>query len=148
MSQEKLAAAYNTHQRQDETIRETEAHALLSCASRLETARQPDCPKDFFTDALHHNQQLWTLFQACLCDPENPLPRDLKTLLLNLSCYVDKVTFRAMSERNTDLLRSLISINRTIAAGLRQKPENAATTTPAAAMTNETSTPSSVMTSV
>lgn len=144
MSQERIAA-YNTHQRQDETVRETEAHALLSCASRLESARQPDCSKEFFADALHHNQQLWTLFQACICDPANPLPRDLKTLLLNLSCYVDKVTFRALSEQNAALLGSLININRTIAAGLRQKPEGASAQ--AAAMVPENTAPSSLMTS-
>lgn len=145
MSQEKYAA-YSSNQRQDETVRETEAHALLSCASRLETARQPDSPKDFFSDALHHNQQLWTLFQACLCDPTNPLPRDLKTLLLNLSCYVDKVTFRALSEQNRALLGSLISINRTIAAGLRQKPEGveAQATMPIAP---ENTAPTNLMTS-
>lgn len=144
MSTEKYAA-YNTHQRQDETVRETEAHALLSCASRLETAKQPDCNREFFSDALRHNQQLWTLFQACLCDPENPLPRDLKTLLLNLSCYVDKVTFRALAEGNPALLNSLISINRTIAAGLRQKPEGAAAVQPQ--MVPENTAPTNLMTS-
>jgi flagellar protein FlaF len=143
MSTEKYAA-YNSHQRQDETVRETEAHALLSCASRLEAAKQPDCGKEFFSDALRHNQQLWTLFQACLCDPENPLPRDLKTLLLNLSCYVDKVTFRALAEGNPALLSSLININRTIAAGLRQKPEGVDTQPQ---MVRETAAPSTLMTS-
>ena len=145
MSQEKYAA-YSSTQRQDETVRETEAHALLSCASRLESARQEDSPKDFFADALHHNQQLWTLFQACLCDPDNPLPRDLKTLLLNLSCYVDKVTFRALSEQNRNLLGSLISINRTIAAGLRQKQEGAAAQQAMPVMPENT-TPTNLMTS-
>lgn len=116
-----LISAYNTHQRSDESVRETEAHALLSCASRLEAARQEDCSREFFADALRHNQQLWTLFQACLCDPENPLPRDLKALLLNISCYVDKVTFRALASRDPHLLKSLISINRTIAGGLRKE---------------------------
>ena len=120
-------SAYDTHQRTDESVRETEARALLSCASRLDAARQDDCTKEFFTDALHHNQQLWTLFQACLCDPENPLPKDLKMLLLNISAYVDKVTFRALGTRDKDLLRSLININRTIASGLRKNPETQAT---------------------
>lgn len=138
--------AYTNHQRTDETVRETEAHALLSCASRLEAARKPDCGRDFFYDALRHNQQLWTLFQACLCDPENPLPRDLKNLLLNLSCYVDKVTLRALSEGNHDILRSLISINRTIAAGLRQTPPQQATQSVPMA-SSETPAPMSLMTS-
>ena len=122
MSQEAIAA-YTTNQRQDESVRDTEAHALLSCANRLEIARQPDCGAAFFNDALHHNQQLWTLFQACLCESDNPLPREIKTLLLNLSIYIDKVTFQAISEGNPDLLSSLITINRNIAAGLRKNAE-------------------------
>ena len=119
-------SAYNTHQRGDEDVRETEARALLSCASRLEAARQEDCSKEFFADALHHNQQLWTLFQACLCDKENELPRDLKVLLLNISAYVDKTTFRALGTRDKSLLGGLVSINRNIANGLRKKPEETA----------------------
>ena len=115
-------SAYTTHQRNEETIRETEAHALLSCASRLEAAREEKCSQQEFYDALRHNQQLWTLFQSCLCEADNPLPRDLKGLLLNLSIYVDKVTFRALGSNNKELLRSLININRNIAAGLRKKP--------------------------
>lgn len=113
-------AAYNAHQRTDETIRETEAHALLSCASRLEAARDSACPDDVFHDALNHNQELWTVLQSCLCEADNPLPRDLKTLLLNISCYVDKETFRALAENDRSGLRGLVSINRTLAAGLRQ----------------------------
>lgn len=130
--------AYQTHQRSDETIRETEAHALLSCASRLEAARAPNSPRDVFFDALRHNQQLWTLFQACLCDSENALPRDLKVLLLNLNRYVDKVTFRALEEGNREILRSLININRTLASGLSKKPPATATTQPATTATTYT----------
>jgi len=126
-------SAYNTHQRSEESVRETEARALLSCASRLEAAREESCSQQEFYDALRHNQQLWTLFQSCLCESDNPLPRDLRGLLLNLSCYVDKVTFRALANNNRNLLRSLININRNIAAGLRQtQPQETATQAPAA----------------
>jgi flagellar protein FlaF len=117
-----LHNAYQTHQRGDETVRETEAHALLSCASKLELARQEGSSREAFTEALQHNQRLWSIFQVCLCDPENELPKDLKVLLLNLSNYVDKVTFRALAEGNRTLLRSLININRTLAGGLSKNP--------------------------
>ena len=110
--------SYTAHQRSDETIRETEARALLSCASRLEAARKPGSSKDDYVSAIKHNQQLWTIFQVCLCEPDNKLPRDLKVLLLNLSRYVDKVSFRALGKYDPDLLQSLIGINRNIAAGL------------------------------
>lgn len=122
MSQE-IHNAYTTHQRENETPRETEAQALLSCASKLEAVRQtPNCAREQFLEAIQHNQELWTLFQVCLCEPDNPLPHDLKILLLNISRYVDKTSFRAVAEGNADLLISLININRNIAAGLRVKP--------------------------
>ncbi len=113
--------AYNTHQRGEETVRETEARALLSCASRLEKARQTDSSMDDYIDAIKHNQQLWTIFQVCLCEPDNQLPRELKILLLNLSRFVDHVSFRALSEYLPATLTSLIDINRNIAAGLNTK---------------------------
>ena len=109
---------YATHQRGDEPARETEARALLSCASRLETACKGEKPSDDYDDAIKHNQKLWTIFQGCLTEKENTLPTELKTLLLNLSVYVDKVSFQALTEYNPVQVTGLIEINRNIAAGL------------------------------
>ncbi|MDX9690210.1 MAG: flagellar biosynthesis regulatory protein FlaF [Proteobacteria bacterium] len=136
-----LHNAYQTHQRSDETFRETEAHALLSCASKLELARQEGSSREAFSEALQHNQRLWTVFQVCLCDPENELPKDIKVLLLNLSNYVDKVTFRALAEGNRTLLRSLININRTLAAGLSKNPAQDQTKSKAESFAPSASTP-------
>lgn len=113
-----LHAAYASSQQVGESIRETEARALLNCANRLEAARDPQVSREEFGNAIRHNQKLWTFFQVCLCEPDNQLPRDLKILLLNLSKYVDKTSFRAVTEDNRGLLASLININRTIAVGL------------------------------
>jgi len=132
---------YTTHQRGEETMRETEARALLSCASRLDKARRADAPMDEYIAALKHNQQLWTIFQVCLCEPDNQLPRDLKALLLNLSSYVDKVSFRLLSNYEPETLGSLIDINRNIAAGLSVKPASAAMVPP------PVERPASIMTS-
>lgn len=115
--------AYTTHQRSDETIRETEAHALLSCANRLELACRPGCDKDEFVGHIRHNQELWTLFQVTLVDPTNKLPKALKQILLNISRYVDKASFKAIGERSAEPLKGLANINRTIAAGLAVKPK-------------------------
>lgn len=117
---------YTSHQRSDESIRETEAHALLSCANRLEAARKPDCSHDLFVEAVRHNQQLWTLFQSCLCEPDNALPGNLKALLLNISRYVDKASFRAIGDNDSSVLPGLININRKIAAGLSVNPKPSA----------------------
>lgn len=117
---------YSQHQRGEETVRETEARALLSCASRLEKARRPDSNMEDYAAAIKHNQQLWTIFQVCLCEPDNALPRDLKILLLNISNYIDKASFRLIADYKPDGLKSLIDINRHIAAGLSVKPQNSA----------------------
>lgn len=122
----KQHSTYNANQRSEESVRETEARALLSCANKLEQARNPNCSNEEFVNAVRHNQQLWTLFQAFLCDPENPLPDDLKITLLNISRYVDKASFKAIGEGNKEILAGLIHINRTIAAGLAKKPERTA----------------------
>lgn len=125
MPHNQIHNVYTGHQRADETVRETEARALLSCANRLESARRAESAMDDYIDAIKHNQQLWTIFQVALCEPSNPLPRDLKVLLLNISRYIDKVSFRALSEYNPDLLRSLVDIDRIIAAGLSAKKDGA-----------------------
>jgi flagellar protein FlaF len=115
--------SYATQQREEETVRETEARALLSCARRLEEARKPGVSSEIYIDAVQHNLRLWTIFQGCLCEKDNALPRELKTLLLNLSIYVNKVSMTAITEQDPDLLKSLIDINRNIAAGLNMNPD-------------------------
>jgi flagellar protein FlaF len=114
--------SYAQNQQTSESVRETEARALLNCASRLAAAQDINNGYEYYIDAIKHNQELWTLFQVMLADPQNPLPRDLKITLLNLSRYVDKVSLRASAEYNPDLLNSLIDINKQIAAGLSTAP--------------------------
>jgi flagellar protein FlaF len=121
----KNVGSYAQNQQAGESIRETEARALLNCASRLAAARDINNGYEYYSDAIKHNQELWTLFQVLLADPQNPLPRDLKITLLNLSRYVDKVSLRASAEYNPDLLNSLIDINKQIAAGLSASPSEA-----------------------
>lgn len=124
MNQASRQSSYTATQRSEETPRETEARALLSCASRLDAACKPDCSEDEWAAAIKHNQQLWTIFQVCLCEKENPLPSELKGLLLNLSTYIDKVSMQALTERKPGLLQEIISINRNIAAGLSVANKN------------------------
>ncbi|MDP9126659.1 MAG: flagellar biosynthesis regulator FlaF [Pseudomonadota bacterium] len=133
-TQDKLGA-YTAHQRGQEDSRETDARALLSCASRLKAAIDAG-PGDMasYAEAIRFNQRLWTIFQVALCDPDNQLPGTLKTTLLNLSRYVDRVSFRAITEFSPPLLTGLIDINRMIASGLnvKQRPAETALVQPAA----------------
>jgi flagellar protein FlaF len=120
------AYASNTVATEEEVDgREIDRRALMSCAARMNIALT-DGGKDMpaYIDAIRHNQRLWTLFQVGLCDADNQLPRHLKVTLLNLSRYVDRVSFRAVTEFAPQLLTSLIEINRTIAIGLVKKENN------------------------
>ena len=129
-----MPAAYSNYkdtQHEGETLREAEARALLSCASRLQRVCDDHFDREIYGEAIQLNQQLWTIFQASLIEAENPLPADLRTLLLNLARYIDKVSFRALAEAPAPhLLRSLIQINRNIAAGLSVRQPSAAAAQP------------------
>jgi flagellar protein FlaF len=125
-TQEKIGA-YSSNQRAQIDGRQIDAQALLNCAGKLKAAID-DGGKDkvAYMQAIQLNQRLWTVFQVALCDAENQLPANLKSTLLNLSRYVDRVSFRAIGNFAPQLLNSLIDINRAIAAGLNKKPQQAA----------------------
>lgn len=111
--------AYKKTQKQAaEDYRVTEANALLRCAAMLEEAKTPGLSYSDYAEVLRHNQNLWTMFQAALVDPENPLPAQLKETLKGLSIYVDRRTLRALGNQSPELLNVLININKEIAGGL------------------------------
>ena len=145
-----MPAAYNNYketQHEGETLREAEARALLSCASRLQRACDGNFDHETYGEAVKLNQQLWTIFQASLIEIENPLPADLRSLLLNLARYIDKVSFRALSEAPAPhLLRSLIQINRNIAAGLSVRQPSATAAQPAISAAGSADDRASIMT--
>lgn len=100
--------------------RDLEAHLLLKAASKLQSVRENwDTKQDELDGALHYNRKLWSIFLASVTDPKNPLPKPVRENVANLGLFVFKQTFAVMFERNPDQLRTLISINRDIAAGLR-----------------------------
>lgn len=111
-------------QQQAEDYRVTEANALLRCAALLEEAKSPDVAYMDYAEAVRHNQNLWTMFQAALVEEGNPLPEPLKDTLKGLSVYVDRRTLRALAEHKADLLNVLININKEIAAGLMESYKN------------------------
>jgi len=129
-TQDKLGAYGSTH-REHRSPREIELHALLSCAARLKAALD-DGGKDMkeYSEAIKHNQKLWTMFQVGVCDPDNPLPSDLKSKILTLSNYIDRTSFSAVTTFAPEQIKSLIDINRIVAIGLSKTPNDAAQTSP------------------
>ena len=124
-----MSQGYSTYaqsQQVAETHQETEARALLRCASRLELAQQPGVSYADYCEAVQHNQRLWTVFQVSLLKGEHTLPAELADLLKSLSLFVDRRTMRAFAEHDGKLLNVLININRQVAAGLMQQHEKLA----------------------
>ena len=117
--------AYQTVEKTTASGRELEAAVLTKGALLLAEAQQKwDSPErdQLLETALTYNQRLWSLFQAELADPDNPMPEEIKTNLLVLSALVDKRIFEVMAYPAPEKLNLIINVNRNIAAGLRGDP--------------------------
>jgi len=114
--------AYKAAQKTTMSGREIEASALARSASILAECRDNwDAPdrEEMLRAALRRNQMLWSIFQAELSDADNPLPKELKENILNLSLFVDKRTIDIMAFPSPEKLDAIIDINLNLAAGLR-----------------------------
>jgi flagellar protein FlaF len=76
--------------------------------------------------ALRYNQRVWTILQAELEKPDNPLPVSLRRDLLRLIMFIDKRTVETLAYPSPEKLGILIDINHNIAAGLRTRDLHAA----------------------
>lgn len=116
--------AYDKVNKSTMSGRDVEAEVLTKAALKLK-----DCQDHWevtgkntkLYDALKHNQRIWTILQAELEKPENPLPRGLKADLLRLSIFIDKRTMETLAYPSPEKLGILIDINHNIAAGLRKR---------------------------
>ncbi len=119
----KQLQAYQTVEKATLPAREIEANVLTRAALKLK-----NCQKDWdsqerglkLDEALKFNQRIWSIFQAEVGNPTNPLPTKLKLDFLRLSAFVDKRIFEVMAQPAAEKLSILIAINENVAAGLRQ----------------------------
>lgn len=116
---------------------QTEAWALIEAAKRMAASiiddnLDPKTMKDARKAALRLNWRLWTIFQSELTLEHSEVPSDLRINMLTLCKFVDKHTVGALAKPTPEALAVLIDINRNIAAGLAQVPENAGKETEAA----------------
>jgi flagellar protein FlaF len=105
--------------------REIEAEVLTKASLKLkECQKHWDAPDRSakLDQALRHNQRVWSILQAELGKPENPLPEKIKLNLLRLSAFIDKRIFEIMAYPSPEKLTIIIDINSNIAAGLRTRP--------------------------
>jgi flagellar protein FlaF len=119
--------AYTTMQKEHLSGRELEASVLTRAGLMLKAVQEnwqgPDREQKLM-EAVKFNQKVWSFFQAELSDPENPLPKNLREDILNLSLFIDKRLFEVMANPDKDKLQIVIDIDFNIAAGLRSTPQS------------------------
>lgn len=120
--------AYAEMNKESLSGRELEASVLTRAGLMLKQVQEnwnaPDRDEKLL-EAIKFNQKVWSFFQAELSDPENPLPRNIRQDILNLSLFIDKRLFEVLASPDPDKLSIVIDINFNIAAGLRTTPQTA-----------------------
>jgi flagellar protein FlaF len=114
--------AYDSVNKSTMSGRDVEAEVLTKAALKLKECQDhwhQNVQGAKLEAALKYNQRVWTIFQAELERPENPLPNALKADLIRLSVFIDQRTFDTMAYPSPEKLTILININHNIAAGLR-----------------------------
>jgi len=119
--------AYTTMQKEHLSGRELEASVLTRAGLMLKAVQDnwqaPDREQKLL-EAVKFNQKVWSFFQAELSDPENPMPKNLREDILNLSLFIDKRLFEVLADPDKDKLQIVIDIDFNIAAGLRTTPQS------------------------
>ncbi len=118
--------AYTTMQKEHLSGRELEASVLTRAGLMLKAVQDnwqaPDREQKML-EAVKFNQKVWSFFQAELSDPDNPMPKNLREDILNLSLFIDKRLFEVLANPDKDKLQIVIDIDFNIAAGLRTTPQ-------------------------
>jgi flagellar biosynthesis activator protein FlaF len=102
--------------------RDLEASVLTKAAHLLKECKEQWDTEGHFRrldEALIFNQRIWTIFQDELIKEDNPLPRQLRADILNLSLFIDKRIIEVMGNPSSEKLDIIININLNLAAGLR-----------------------------
>lgn len=102
--------------------RELEASLLSKAAARLQAVKDEwDTRRGELDAALTYNRKLWSIFASAVAEPEAGLPRELRQNIANLSLFVFNHTVGIQAAPAPAKLNALISINRTLAEGLRAR---------------------------
>jgi len=123
--QQSAAAAYGRTTQATVQPRDLEAHLLMKSAAQLQTIFDNwDDLQETLNDALLYNRRLWAVFLDAVTAEDSPLPKPVAQNVANLGFFVFNHTLKIQMKPEAAKLRSLISINKEIAAGLRGVDEN------------------------
>ena len=115
------ANAYATAAKTGLSGRELEASLLIRAAAQLQSVRDDwEARGSGLDEALAYNRKLWTVLAAAATEPENPLPDSVKQDLSRLAVFIFNRTLDLMIAPDAAKVDPLISINRNVAAGLRE----------------------------
>jgi flagellar protein FlaF len=95
-----------------------EARALTVCAKRLAQAQDAN-DRELLMNAVMQNSKLWLLFYSEIESGRVQLPPEIAQNIMSLAAYVASVAPRAYVGED-EVLKTLININRNIAAGLSE----------------------------
>jgi flagellar protein FlaF len=100
--------------------REIEAQALLKAANKLQDVlNNGDSTGERTKDALLFNRKLWSIFMSdALRDENNPQPLEMRQQIANIGMFVLTQTAALQLNPQPEHFKSLIEINRNLAAGL------------------------------
>lgn len=113
------AQAYGSVAKQIANPRQLEAQLLLKAASRLQAVQDDwNSRRQDLGDVLLYNRKLWTVLVSAVTEDSHPLPAAIRQNVANLGLFVFKQTLDLTLEPRPERLKTLIHINREIAAGL------------------------------
>ena len=108
--------------------RSTESWALSEASRRLVVASKNDDGGKSLREALVLNQRLWTIFQSSMTEADCPLPQEIRDNVLTLSILMDRQILLRLGDLDGSKLQPMLDINRCVAEGLAQRPQDAAAT--------------------
>ena len=112
----------SAYQRVQTTVgpRQLEAHLLLKAAAQLQSFKENwSFDAEAVSEALTLNRKLWTILGTSATEESNPLPLEIKENIANLTVFVLQRTLDIMEDPTPEKLSALITINRSLAQGLR-----------------------------
>ncbi len=102
---------------------ETDATILMNYAMALANASLSD-NENVKLAALDNNLKLWVEIETSLKSAKNLLPQDIKTSLMKLSKYVERLTLAKGVKMSKTDFDSLVNINMQISEGLLEAVKN------------------------
>jgi flagellar biosynthesis activator protein FlaF len=113
------AQAYSRVANSTASPRDIEAQALLMAANKLQDVMtRSDATVEQTEQALMFNRKLWTVFIGEALSDTNPQPIEVRQKIANIAIFVLSQTLALQAVPQLDQFKSLIDINRNIAAGL------------------------------